>query len=241
MIYINANEGGSSIGLGKSKFLKKIRIKKIAKQVSIKNVVKAAKFAAPIAAGFIPVGGGVASKLMNSKAGRIVSKVKSSKVARKAIAVKKKLTPVKSMIPKRGKKSRKLAKGSKGEDVKKLQESLGVEPDGDFGPKTEAALQETTGAKSIAIESPSYSSNEAESSYEPTEEFVTPPLVEKSGSQKKPFGKLTPVVDFAKKMISEDPEPYKPAEIAAPKNNTMLYVGGAVALAGIEFFATRKK
>jgi peptidoglycan hydrolase-like protein with peptidoglycan-binding domain len=232
MIYINASETGLNAGLGKSKFLKKIRIKKIAKQISIKNVVKAAKFAAPIAAGFIPVGGGVASKLMNSKAGKAISKVKSSRLVKKAIAVKKKL-------PKRAKKVKTLGKGSKGAEVKKLQESLGVEPDGDFGPKTEAALQEATGAKSIAMDSPSYSSNEAEAAYETEEEFATPPLVDNSGSQKKPFGKLTPVVDLAKKMIPQ--ATYGTNEVVQPKNNTLLIVGGVVALAGVAYLATRKK
>ena len=34
-----------------------------------------------------------------------------------------------------------LKKGSTGEDVKKLQAKLGLTPDGDFGPKTEAAVK----------------------------------------------------------------------------------------------------
>ena len=34
-----------------------------------------------------------------------------------------------------------LKLGSKGEDVKKLQTKLGVEPIGTFGPKTEAAVK----------------------------------------------------------------------------------------------------
>ena len=32
--------------------------------------------------------------------------------------------------------------GSKGEDVKKVQEKLGLIPDGSFGPKTEKSLKE---------------------------------------------------------------------------------------------------
>lgn len=81
MIIINDGE----VGLGKSKFLRKIRLK----DVSLKNAVKVAKFAAPIAAGFIPVGGGVASKLLSSKAGKLVSKVAKSKAVTKAVKLSK--------------------------------------------------------------------------------------------------------------------------------------------------------
>ncbi|WP_374173897.1 hypothetical protein [Flavobacterium tructae] len=80
MIIINEEE----TGLGKS-FLKKIRLK----DVSLKNAVKVTKFAAPIAAGFIPVGGGVASKLLSSKGGKLVSRVAKSKAVRKGVALSK--------------------------------------------------------------------------------------------------------------------------------------------------------
>jgi hypothetical protein len=79
MIIINEDE----TGLGKPKFLKKIRLK----SVSLKNAIKVAKFAAPIAAGFIPVGGGVASKLLSSKGGKLVSRVARSKAVRKGVAL----------------------------------------------------------------------------------------------------------------------------------------------------------
>jgi hypothetical protein len=78
MILINADE----TGLGKPRWMKKIRMR----SVSLKNAVKVAKFAAPIAAGFIPIGGGVISKVLNSKGGRLINKVAKSKAVRKGIA-----------------------------------------------------------------------------------------------------------------------------------------------------------
>ena len=275
MIYINAGESG--VGLGKSKLLRSIQIKK----VSLKNAVKAVKFAAPIAAGFIPVGGGVASKLLNSKVGKVVSEVKSSKLAKKAISLSKtkvgalavnnlkpvvdskmasinklspinvapKLTPVKSVIPKKAKKTKKLKKGSKGAEVKKLQESLGVEPDGDFGPKTEAALQQATGAKSVSVDqgyseaaqaTPSYASESETQAPETTARpsNATPAYVAKE-EEAEPVGELTPVKGGIKvgspnfNVSSFDTEPAK-------KDNTLLYVGGVVAVGTIAYLATKK-
>jgi hypothetical protein len=78
MILINADE----TGLGKPRWMKKIRMR----SVSLKNAVKVAKFAAPIAAGFIPIGGGVISKVLNSKGGRLINKVAKSRAVRKGIA-----------------------------------------------------------------------------------------------------------------------------------------------------------
>jgi hypothetical protein len=245
------NEANDDLGLGKPKK----GLKKLVRKVNLKNTMKLVKFAGPLVAGIVP-GGGTAMKVMDSKVGKTAFKVAKSKVVKKGVSLSKKrgAIPVKKKgaIPVKrkafGKKSKKLAKGSKGQDVRKLQESLGVEPDGDFGPKTEAALQQATGSKSITMDSPSYSSpaqsetysNEPEAAYETVDGFGTPPLVENSRPQeKRPFGKLTPVVELAERLIPE--ESYKPAEIASPKNNTMLYVGGAVALAGVVYLATRKE
>lgn len=274
MIYINAGDSGLNAGLGKAKILKKIQIKKIAKpiakaakQVSIKNVVKAVKFAAPIAAGLVPVGGGIASKLMDSKAGKAVSKVKASKIVKKAVAVskaspvkavttqlkpavnnavQKKLTPVKAATPKKAKKSKKLAKGSKGAEVKKLQESLGVKPDGVFGPKTEAALQEATGAKTVSVDE-SYTAasqaipSEATPSIVPETASTTaktkvlaPEVLENTSEDMEPIGELTPVTPVNDFVAATSPT-------TEPKaSNTMLYVGGAIAVAGIAYLATKK-
>lgn len=81
MIIINDGEG---VGLGKSKFLRKINIK----QVSLKNAIKVGKFAAPLVAGIIP-GGGTAMKVLDSKVGRTIMKVAKSKVVRKGIQLSK--------------------------------------------------------------------------------------------------------------------------------------------------------
>ena len=77
---------GLNRGLKIGKFLKKnVRLK----NVSIKNAIKVGKAVAPIASAamtFIP-GGGVASKLMNSKVGKIITKVKNGKVVKFATKI----------------------------------------------------------------------------------------------------------------------------------------------------------
>ena len=77
---------GLNRGLKIGKFLKKnVRMK----NVSIKNAIKVGKAVAPIASAamtFIP-GGGVASKLMNSKVGKILTKVKNGKVVKFATKI----------------------------------------------------------------------------------------------------------------------------------------------------------
>lgn len=66
---------GLNKGLKIGKMLKKnVRLR----NVSLKNAVKVGKVAIPIATSIIP-GGGVASKLLNSKVGKVFSKVKNGK------------------------------------------------------------------------------------------------------------------------------------------------------------------
>ena len=251
---------GYEIGLGKlniKKALKKVKLKTVIKQVG-----KVGKIVAPIAAGFIPVAGGTVSKILDSKLGKTAMKLGNSKVGSavlsqagvtlpssepraKAIPVKKKKgllkkkavtkkKPVatvatspkpKAKFPIKFKKKstvKTLAVGSKGEDVKVLQEQLGVEPDGDFGPKTQQALEQATGQKTINTEA-------LQTQSEPMEEL-------------QPKGAITPI-----KPYEELPEEMQQSSAAAagavatPKNNTLLLVGGAVALVGIGFLATRKK
>jgi hypothetical protein len=250
---------GEEVGLGKSKMLKKIKLKTVIKQVG-----KVGKIVAPIAVGFIPVGGGVASKLLDSKIGKTAMKLGKSKVGSavlsqagvtlptatstaKPIPVKKKkgltkfspkkktiATPKKTIatspkpkakFPVKFKKkttAKTLAVGSKGEDVKVLQEQLGVEPDGNFGPKTQQALEQATGKKTIS-----------------TEAMQTQP---QQVDEEQPQGAITPIKPY-EELPEENQQQNATATgtVATPKNNTLLLVGGAVALVGIGFLATRKK
>lgn len=48
-------------------------------------------------------------------------------------------------------KSKVLKRGSKGAEVRELQQKLGIQADGDFGPKTESALIKSKGVKSITL------------------------------------------------------------------------------------------
>lgn len=238
MIYINERE----IGLGKAKILKKIQIKKIAKpiakaakQISIKNAVKVAKFAAPIAAGFVPVGGGVASKLtskvLNSKAGKVVSKIAKSKIAKKAV---------------------KLSKTQAGKIVVNQAKTIAR-------PKIEAikAIGAATFAKTtiptIQANTP-YPSKEQSDNAEPVGELtpvkptatvakaVAQTAKEEIAEAIDPVGELTPVKqssNVANEMQNikvDDPD----TKYTAKKDNTMLYVGGAVALGAIAYLATKK-
>lgn len=73
---------GLNAGLNKGfkigKMLKKnVRLR----NVSLKNAVKVGKVAVPIATSFVP-GGGVATKLLNSKVGKVLTKVKNGKLVK---------------------------------------------------------------------------------------------------------------------------------------------------------------
>ncbi|MFV5689075.1 hypothetical protein ACM55M_10675 [Flavobacterium sp. ZT3R25] len=181
MIIINDGE----VGLGKSKFLRRIRLK----DVSLKNAVKVAKFAAPIAAGFIPVGGGVASKLLSSKAGRLVSKVAKSKAVTKAVKLSK--TAV----------GKQVVSSVKNRSRPQLQTINNITPasfakselENDQNQNTESSSYQSEVSKNVEIE-------------------------------KEPVGELTPI---------------KPIE-QKPKDNTILYVAGAVVLGGGIYLATKK-
>ena len=213
MILINAGDGGLNAGLGKAKGLKKLSIKKISKQVSIKNAVKAVKFAAPIAAGFIPVGGGVASKLMNSKAGKAVSKVAKSKAVKKVTKVSK---------TKMGK-----AVVSKAKAVAK--------------PKLQAlkAMTAATIAKTPTpvIDAPNPYANDTDTNSTSTTaktKVLAPEVLENTSEVSEPVGELTPVTPVNDFVATTTPT-------TEPKaSNTMLYVGGAIAVAGIAYLATKK-
>jgi hypothetical protein len=239
MIYVDA-DGGLN-GLKIKKFIK-TNLKSAKKDISIKNVVKVAKFAAPIAAGFIPLGGGVASKLtskvLNSKVGKVVSKVAKSKVAKKVV---------------------KLSKTQAGKLVVNQAKAV-------VQPKIEAikAMTAASFAKTVtptAQASTPYTNEAQSDNVEPVGELtpvkpiptiakVVAPISKEVTSYAKeelienvePVGELTPVKQtstFANEMqnIKVDDSDVKNA---AKKDNTMLYVGGAVALGAIAYLATKK-
>ena len=177
------NDGG--VGLGKSKFLRKIRLR----DVSLKNTIKVAKFAAPIAASFIPVGGGVASKLMDSKTGRLVRKVAKSKAVTKAVQLSK--TPI----------------GKQVVDTIKNRPRPQLTTVNEITPAS-FATPEIGNEQRQSADTSSYQSEASES----------------STTEKEPVGELMPI---------------KPVD-QKPKDNTMLYVIGAVVLGGGIYMATKK-
>ena len=177
------NDGG--VGLGKSKFLRKIRLR----DVSLKNTIKVAKFAAPIAASFIPVGGGVASKLMDSKTGRLVRKVAKSKAVTKAVQLSK--TPI----------------GKQVVDTIKNRPRPQLTTVNEITPAS-FATSEMGNEQRQSADTSSYQSEASES----------------STTEKEPVGELMPI---------------KPVE-QKPKDNTMLYVVGALVLGGGIYIATKK-
>lgn len=191
MIIINEEE----TGLGKS-FLKKIRLK----NVSLKNAIKVTKFAAPIAAGFIPVGGGIASKLLNSKGGKLVSRVAKSKAVRKGVA---------------------LSKTTLG---RKVVSAVQNRP----RPQIEA-VSAITPATFVATSDLGSPQNES-STYNESVESVM--------NDSQPVGELTPV-KTASTAKADIVQPMTTA-VEKPKNNTLLYVLGAVVVGGGIYLATKK-
>jgi peptidoglycan hydrolase-like protein with peptidoglycan-binding domain len=250
------NEANDDLGLGKPKK----GFKKLIRKVNLKNTLKVVKFAGPLVAGIVP-GGGTAMKVIDSKVGKAAFKVAKSKVVKKG-----------AKLYKAKRKAKKLARGSKGEDVKALQEQLGVKPDGDFGPKTEAALQQATGqtsinaeeiqnpAKTLAIGSrgEDVKALQEQLGVKPDGVFgvKTQQALQQATGQRtvstraiqtepmdeaQPQGELTPIKPFVESPTwGANPTTAAVAQVA-PKNNTLLYLGGAVALAGVAFIATRKK
>lgn len=193
MIIINEEE----TGLGKS-FLKKIRLK----NVSLKNAIKVTKFAAPIAAGFIPVGGGIASKLLSSKGGKLVSRIAKSKAVRKGVA---------------------LSKTTLGRKVVSAVQNRAQPQIEAVSTITPATFVATSDLRSPQNESSTY--NES---------------LESVMSDSQPVGELTPVktASTAKANIVESM--VLPTAVEKPKNNTLLYVLGAVVVGGGIYLATKK-
>ncbi|KIA99243.1 hypothetical protein OA93_06340 [Flavobacterium sp. KMS] len=196
MIIINEDE----TGLGKPKWMKKIRLR----SVSLKNAVKATKFIAPIAAGFIPVGGGIASKLLSSKGGKLVSRIAKSKAVRKGVS---------------------LSRTTLGRKVVSAVQNRAR-------PQIEA-VSTITPATFTAMPSDTGSTQNESSTYNESVESVL--------NDSQPVGELTPVktASTSKGAIAE-PTMQMTAAVEKPKNNTLLYVLGAVVLGGGIYLATKK-
>ncbi|MBS7231720.1 hypothetical protein KHA90_11850 [Flavobacterium psychroterrae] len=214
MIIINEQE----TGLGKS-FLKKIRIK----DVSLKNAIKVTKFAAPIAAGFIPVGGGVASKLLSSKGGKLVSRVAKSKAVRKGV---------------------KLSKTTLGRKVVNAVQNR---------PRPQIEAVSTLAPASFATAIPSEQSqsstySETSENIVTDNQPVAKPVGELTPVKSVSYSKMAnaggdfqPTAINAQKLVDLE-EPALQTAVSAPKkNNMLLYVLGAVVLGGGIYYATKKK
>lgn len=174
---LNAGLHGLKIG----KFIKK-NLKSAKKDISIKNVAKVVKIAAPIATSLLPAGSGLVNKVLNSKVGAKVSKIANSKA-------------VKSI--------KKVASTGK-----KLKSAL-VKPKASFNYMGRTPKPVAT---QVVKQSEQVSTNEFE---QPIDDFQE---IEKIDS--------TPNVT---------PLPTQ------PKDNTLLYVGGGLAVAAVIYFATKKK
>lgn len=213
MIIINEQE----TGLGKS-FLKKIRLK----DVSLKNAIKVTKFAAPIAAGFIPVGGGVASKLLSSKGGKLVSRVAKSKAVRKGV---------------------KLSKTTLGRKVVSAVQNR---------PRPQIEAVSSIVPASFATDAPSEQSqsstySETSENIVTDNQPVAKPVGELTAVKAVSYSKmansggdLQPTVVNAQKMADLE-QPLAQTAVSAPKkNNVLLYVAGALVLGGGIYYATKK-
>lgn len=208
MIIIEGGGGGLNAGLNKG-FLKKLKLKSITRQISIKNAVKVGKFAIPIAASIIPMGG-TATKLINSKLGKSIGKVVKSKLVKKGIALSK---------TKVGKFAVNQVKNGVKQTITPVQT---LTPES-YKPSTMEVIQ--------AVEKPTTNAYETEMA-EPTGEITAVKPVETA----EPIGELTAVKPTEKAgAIAPITSPIEPN----PKDNTMLYLGGAALLGAGIYFATK--
>jgi hypothetical protein len=203
---------GLGAGLNKGKIGKFFKKNVRLRNVSLKNAVKVGKFVVPIATSIIP-GGAIAGKGLSllSKAGKVGRF--ASKIARS-----------------------KVVKGavnlSKNQSVKEFTGSVGVR---DFLPPTttdygseqanyDAPLIQQGGQAILANvqrESPVVNTQNSFSSSSPTSQ------------------ELLPVKEVVPPSNAEQGASDNPL-IAQPKDNTMLYVGGGIALLGVIYLATKK-
>lgn len=198
------NEIGLNAGLNKG-----LSLKKLTKQISLKNAIKVL----PMATSLIPFGGGLVSKVLSSKVGKVVGKVDKSKLVKKGTSLVKTAQQIK--------KAGAIAFPKKVAVPKPVAQFSLPATTTDYGSASanfDAPIIQQ-GGKAVSIESgaPSFSAGG---------DFGTEPI------EAMPVKELSPArleqMGVAEPLNTE------------PKNNTMLYVGGAIAVAGIIYLATKK-
>lgn len=229
---------GEEIGLGKvklKKVLKKIKLKTVVKQVG-----KVAKFAAPIAAGFIPLGGGVASKItskvLNSKAGKVVSKVAKSKVAKKVQKLSK--TKAGALVVNKAK----AVARPKIEEIKTIGAATFAKTETQAPQANTPYTNEgqTDNVEPVGELTPVKPIETVAKVAAPISKTATPYANEEQGDNVEPVGELTPVKQTAKSVSPNLKSSNFDSAEPAKKDNTMLYIGGAVALGAVAYLATKK-
>lgn len=220
-------EYGLNAGLNKLKIGKFIKrnLKSAKKDISIKNIAKVVKVAAPLATSLIPVGGGVVSKLATSKVGKAVKGVTNSKIGK---AVKKVATSKTGKTIGKGIKIAKTAKktglvsipvkSSKNSTPSNIQFSL---------------LNKNTTAR---ISNPEILQDQDQ--FQDELSFENAKSI--SGTQRvaafspENFAETENFTDTSS-TGSTSPSPID----TVPKDNTLLYVGGGIGALALIYFATK--
>jgi hypothetical protein len=222
MIEINTYTEPSALGAGLNRglkigsFLKRnVRLR----NVSLQNALKAAEFALPIATSFIPggaiVGKGASLLIKAGRVGRFATKVARSKVVQKVV---------------------KLARNPAVKSIFNSRRASNSMPAtttayGSQDANYDAPLIQQ-GGQAIAVSS-------MEPAYVPMREPMQNNFAS-SSPMLPPQGELLPVKEVDSSTIVPTMATTSGLN-PQPKNNTMLYVGGGIALLGIIYLATKKK
>jgi hypothetical protein len=224
MIEINTYTEPSALGAGLNRglkigsFLKRnVRLR----NVSLQNALKVAEFALPIATSFIPggaiVGKGASLLIKAGRVGRFASKVARSKIVQKGIKLAKN-PAIKSIFNR--------SRANNNASMPATTTAYGSQEANYDAPLIQQGGQavDVTPMEQAYVPMPAPSPNNFASNS---------PVVA-------PQGELLPVKEV-------DPSSIVPTMATTsglnpkPKDNTMLYVGGGIALLGIIYLATKKK
>jgi hypothetical protein len=218
MIEINTYQDPNALGAGLNRgkigrFLKKnARLRNI----SLKNAIKVGKFVVPIASSIIP-GGAIAGKGLSllsksGKIGRFATKIARSKVVKGAVKL------------------------SKNKTVKGYTGAIGIR---NFLPRTTTNY----GSEQANFDTPLIQQGGQALPANLIPPATMPAIMQNpytSSSATMPSEQMLAVKEVAPPMEAEQSTNENPLS-AQPKNNTMLYVGGGIALLGIIYLATKKK